>query len=692
MSIPGPLSASQRSAPQRSALQWPLRQALLNRSAALALLESLAQAGLQNLVLSPGSRSTPIALAAATLEERGLLQLHVVLDERAAAFFALGLCQRARSPVAPACTSGSAPGHYLPALLEAKESGDPLLVLSADRPEALRESGALQTTDQRQLFMGVTRYQEQLVAPEPTSWMLSAQRAWGALLEVPAQPVHLNLPFPEPLWEGELSRHQDHSSSADGESPLLGGAPTPEGEFSAALTAMTRAARPRWLAALPAACFSPTSALSAAARAARSDALFRLLSASERGLIRCGPLRSGEALARPLAELAVRLQWPVLTEAASQLRGHPALAAVELRRGGLLAEAGLLKTPGALLEIGAPHHSRGLRALLAQCTGPRLLASDRRSLANPDLCPALLLRERPERLLQELLAAAQRVGGEAKPSAEERLAALRSVDARVGVALEAQLRAEGSEGIPLSSGAAGAAVAAAAIAADANLQVSSSLPFRAIDRALAGPLARLYAHRGLSGIDGQIASAVGLAQSDPERPTLLWTGDLSFLHDLGALTLLQRAHPPLVILVTRNGGGGIFKLLPIDAHPLAERLFFTPHTLSPEQLAGSSLPTRALSAGEGLRAALVEALLTAREGGPQLLMHDLDPEADRAAWRALPSALLGRLSPPAEEAGGANQAPDPLAPRAGSRERAGADAQSPVYALSSLPAPEGVSR
>ena len=175
------------------------------------------------------------------------------------------------------------------------------------------------------------------------------------------------------------------------------------------------------------------------------------------------------------------------------------------------------------------------------------------------------------------------------------------------------------------------------VAHDAALQVSSSLPFRAIDRVLTTPLPQLYSHRGVNGIDGQIASSCGLALAHAPKVTLLWSGDLSFLHDQGALSLLQRHRPPLVILVSENGGGGIFRLLPIAQHALFERLFFTPHALSLEafgEVAQSKV--EALEAGASLRPALAAALQRAAAGeGPQLLSVPIDPAEDEQAWRAL---------------------------------------------------------
>jgi len=235
------------------------------------LVESLAGGGVRHVVLSPGSRNTPLLLA---FGEHKLIASYVIVDERSAAFFALGLARASEQPVALVCTSGSAAAHYFPALVEADASGVPLIVVTADRPPELHHVGALQATDQLKLFGSHVRFFADLgSAVEDTSHVRSVvavalTRARGAL----SGPVHLNVAFREPLWRPELT-----GSSAKNLDVLLG-----------------------------------RSVLD-------SSALKQLavrLQQKERGVIVCGPY----AKAQTVMGLAQKLKWPIIAEASSQLR------------------------------------------------------------------------------------------------------------------------------------------------------------------------------------------------------------------------------------------------------------------------------------------------------------------------------------------------------------------------------------
>jgi 2-succinyl-5-enolpyruvyl-6-hydroxy-3-cyclohexene-1-carboxylate synthase len=171
---------------------------------ALALFDGLVRGGVRRVVLSPGSRSTPLVMAA---QRQPLVELTPILDERSAAFFALGLAQASARPVALVCTSGSALAHWFPAVIEASESGFPLILLSADRPPELRGWGANQTIDQTRLFGGFTREYHDPGPAEEGPTALKAIRALGLRAALVSRgprpgPVHLNLPFREPLVPG----------------------------------------------------------------------------------------------------------------------------------------------------------------------------------------------------------------------------------------------------------------------------------------------------------------------------------------------------------------------------------------------------------------------------------------------------------------------------------------------------------
>ena len=189
----------------------------------LAFGDELVRCGLREVVLAPGSRSTPMAMAFGDLEQRGRLRLHVRIDERSASFTALGLAKASRWPVAVLCTSGTAAANFHPAVIEADESGVPLLVLTADRPPELRSAGANQTIDQIKLYGSAVRWFCEAGVPERRAgavayWRSLACQAWahaagraGGL----AGPVHLNLAFRDPLTPDQTG-DQDWPEALDG--------------------------------------------------------------------------------------------------------------------------------------------------------------------------------------------------------------------------------------------------------------------------------------------------------------------------------------------------------------------------------------------------------------------------------------------------------------------------------------------
>ncbi len=338
-----------------------LDQGCRNLRWALALFEGLVSAGLRQLVLSPGSRSTPLVLAA---QRRSELTLTPILDERSAAFFALGLARASGRPVALACTSGSAPAHWLPAVIEASESGLPLILLSADRPPEQRGWGANQTIDQTRLLGAFTRefHDPGPALDDPDA--LKAIRALGLRAALVSQgrhpgPVHLNLPFREPL--------------------------VPEPDCQPDITALHPGQRADTAEPWRARSGADQARVFAGPRRDRADLDWPL---KGRGLICCGPMLATDATIAAIWQCAEMLQAPVLADPLSDLRLGPAPAQRITRYDSLLrnaAAASALK-PDWVIRFGGTPVSKTLAGWLAGVPALLVEPSGRWSDPTHDLC------------------------------------------------------------------------------------------------------------------------------------------------------------------------------------------------------------------------------------------------------------------------------------------------------------------
>ncbi|MGH3209853.1 MAG: 2-succinyl-5-enolpyruvyl-6-hydroxy-3-cyclohexene-1-carboxylic-acid synthase, partial [Trebonia sp.] len=333
----------------------------MNPSTAFATVlgDEFARCGLREVVIAPGSRSTPLAMAFWALERAGRVRLHVRIDERSAGFTALGLAKASRRPVAVLCTSGTAAANFHPAVIEADESAVPLLVLTADRPPELRGTGASQTIDQVKLYGSAVRWYADAGVPERRPgmagyWRSLACRAWanaaGALGALPG-PVHLNLPFRDPLVP-----------DAAAPSPAPVPAPGPDNskkrdsaDWADPIAAFADADWPESLAGRAGG--GPWTRVSAAATVVEPLEL----PWSERGVLVCG---DGDYDAGALVELAERAGWPVLAEPSSGARRGPnALTGYQY----LLAAPGFMAAsrPEVIISAGRPGLTRPQSALLA---------------------------------------------------------------------------------------------------------------------------------------------------------------------------------------------------------------------------------------------------------------------------------------------------------------------------------------
>lgn len=547
-----------------------------NTALASAFAEELARCGVRQAVLSPGSRSTPLALALWREEE---VETTVIVDERSAAFFALGAAQASGTPVAILCTSGTAAANFHPAVCEADHSAVPLLVLTADRPPELRGIGAGQAIDQLKLYGESVRWFCEVGTHAADDdgllhFRSTACRAFAAARGEPRPgPVHLNLPFREPL----APLPADGAVTASDPLAL-------EGRDGRPLTAVTPID------------LEPTQFL--------LDEVAGHIAEAPIGAIVAGRQLDPE-LREPLAHLAAAAGYPILAEPASQLRCGPhdrshVVTAYDL----LLRDERFRENaaPELVLRFGEMPTSKPLRSWLAESGADQIVVDPLGNWNEPTRRAAALLRADPT----ELAAGWAARLGEERPVPAMWLEAERAARG----AIEAKL-AESDEptepGLQLALGAA---------YADGELvYTASSMPIRDQEAFLpsTGADATFLCNRGANGIDGLISSGIGAAQATG-KPTTIVTGDLGLLHDIGGLAALRDVSTPVRIVVIDNDGGGIFHFLPqqdtLDADEF-ESLLGTPRGVDVAKTAAlfdlphhrldspGDLPG-ALSAGTGL--------------------------------------------------------------------------------------------
>jgi 2-succinyl-5-enolpyruvyl-6-hydroxy-3-cyclohexene-1-carboxylate synthase len=564
----------------------------VNPSTAFATVfaDELGRCGLREVVIAPGSRSTPLAMAFWALERAGRVRLHVRIDERSASFTALGLAKASRRPVAVLCTSGTAAANFHPAVIEADESAVPLLVLTADRPPELRATGASQTIDQVKLYGSAVRWYAESGVPERRAgmagyWRSLACRAWanaaGALGALPG-PVHLNLPFRDPLvpdTPATAPQPDNSNKRASATTTETGQAGRP-----AEMPAFADADWPESLAGR--ADGAPWTRFGAPAAGAEPLAL----PWSERGVIVCG---DGDYDAAALVELAERAGWPILAEPSSGARRGPnALTGYQY----LLAAPEFMAAcrPEVIVSAGRPGLTRPQSALmgLARAGGPAVrhvvVASGPGLWADPqraatDVAPAIRLTGAPAKAPAGWLGAWLRADAAAARAAGAALAA-----AGNGVLAEPEVARE----------------LLAALPDNAVLWCGNSLSVRDIDLLMPPRTdARVIASRGASGIDGTFSTAAGAALAHaaehPGTVAFALVGDLSLLHDAPGLAIgPAEPRPDLCVVVVNNDGGGIFEGLEparfkdhaggaADGPSVFERVFGTSHGASLEQLAAA---------------------------------------------------------------------------------------------------------
>jgi 2-succinyl-5-enolpyruvyl-6-hydroxy-3-cyclohexene-1-carboxylate synthase len=561
------------------------------------LIDEWIAGGVRHAVVAPGSRSTPIVLALAARAAKGEISVQVAHDERVAGFMALGM-GLSGVPALVVCTSGTAAANLVPAVVEAGLSEVPMLVLTADRPPELREVGAAQTVDQTHIFGRAVRwFHDPGVADfaASNSWRSLAKRARDASRK---GPVHLNLPFREPLvaapdeLPSQLSSRHDDSLTDAPEQPKVRQAVLHRVDESDPIP----------------------------------DAAHRT-----RGVILAGG-RSGVSV-HHIRELAARTGWPIIADPLSEARQIP---------GAICAADQILRTEEfvqhanteVMIRIGRPAASKVLSqwvahssAPLVQVGGPGVIDPDHRVAARCRI-EDLLSCDWEFELDPGWWALWTQAEAIAQTWIEEVLGAQTDLCEPAIARLFAQAVAPGSQN--------------SAVAVQ-EIVVASSMPIRDLEW-FGGPSAQAHANRGANGIDGTMSTALGIACTG--APTAVLLGDLAFLHDLNALIGLKQREcegrrPDLRIVVVDNDGGGIFSFLPQASHlepEVFEQFFGTPHGADLIQIAqGFGIPARTVDSAGDLVAAL-------QEPGPHVIRVRTDRALNIEVHAALTAAVTREIA------------------------------------------------
>jgi len=570
-----------------------------------AIASELARSGVRTVCISPGSRSTPLTVAC---DEHDDLQTVSALDERSAAYFALGRARRTGEVTPLISTSGTAAANYHPAVIEASEGRVPLLLLTADRPPELRDSGANQTVDQEKLYGDAVRWYKDL--PEPAaedrtlrSLRTDISRAVGTAEGTPSGPVHLNVPFKKPL----------EPTRVDGDVP----ADLPE------LAAMGRGSEEPFVSRT-------------VGHPQLDDQDLRKLAEElsvDRGLIVAGPADPPGLTAESVTAFSHATGFPILADPLSGLRfgGHTRTAPVI---GGYDSYVDTAVTeswpdPEVVVRLGASPTSKPLRKYLAKTGARQLVVDPTGAWREAEFAATDLVVADPDRLCGHL-SQVIRSGGSAEwrnrwTNAES--VHSETVDDHADTAFEGGILAD----------------VVAGLADPSTLVVSNSMPVRDLDR-FGEPGTKsitTVGNRGASGIDGIVSTALGAAHGTTDDVTLV-IGDLSYYHDMNGLLALQRADVEATIVLLNNDGGGIFHMLPIEEfEPPFTDQFKTPHGMEFEptgELYGFDYSQ--VDSRSAFREAYSEAVST---DGSHVIEVESDAEASHAVRDELQAETVDRL-------------------------------------------------
>jgi 2-succinyl-5-enolpyruvyl-6-hydroxy-3-cyclohexene-1-carboxylate synthase len=503
--------------------------------------DELAYNGLTAVCLAPGSRSTPLALA---FYDHPAIQIYLHLDERSAAFFALGMALAQDKPVALLCTSGTATANFHPAIIEALMSEVPLLVLTADRPPELRHSGANQTVDQVKMFGDHVLWSLDVALPQTGAppILLRSLRTLAARVLARANgmkkgPVHINFPFRKPLQSTDPQSWPHAFAEEKGERPF---------------TQIMRGA------------LQPTQA--------QIDWAGEVLQNHPRGLIICGPRCPGGDFVQALSQLSAECGYPILADPLSGLRFGPHVASTAVLGGyeTFLQGNQAFPPPDVILRFGAVPTSKWLNKYLSRSDPVyHIHIRESGSWADQDHRTRQFLQVDPIALCHDLAGSVTRA---IDHHWQQQWLETESI---CWSTVEASLQTIGFDGSVVAD-------VLDLLPTDATLFVGNSLAIRHVDQ-FGQPRTepfRLFANRGASGIDGNISTGLGIAAVSG-GPNVLLVGDITFFHDSnGLMAINQQAISDVTIVLLNNNGGGIFRRLPIAQFKTPfEELFLTPHNL-----------------------------------------------------------------------------------------------------------------
>lgn len=490
------------------------------------LVDEWARAGVRHAMVAPGSRSTPMAIQ---LLSRSEISTHIFHDERSASFAALGVGLCTGEPAIVLCTSGTAATHFHAAVVEADLSCVPMIVLTADRPPELRDVGAPQTINQTQLYGSAVRWFHDPGVPSndaQDAWRGLAARVHAESMQSSHGPVHLNLPFREPLV-GRVSSLPEPRDS-------------------------------QWSSVL-------------VGRAFAGDA--RALAQSLSG--RRGVIVAGRGSDTSVIDLARALGWPVFADARSGLRRSEASDIVMSHFDGVVRveEFVARHQPEVVLRVGEPPASKVLAQWLAKCGARTVHVHPYVKVIDPDHSVSV-------RVVADVASVVAAVMSHLVATEPTWLREWMAAEHAARKAVSAWCDARWSEP---SIG----RILAAHAGADSNLVVSSSMPIRDVEWFGGDCASHVYSNRGANGIDGVVSTAVGVALATAQT-TYLLIGDVAMLHDVNGLIALSARNVDIRIVVVNNNGGSIFSFLP-QAGVLNvadfETLYGTPHDVHFESLA-----------------------------------------------------------------------------------------------------------
>ena len=575
---------------------------------ARAFVDELARAGVRQVAVAPGSRSTPLVLAFAA---DGRFRMRVHLDERSAAFFALGVGKGTGVPAAVVTTSGTATANLYPAVIEASQSEVPLLVLTADRPHRLRDADANQAIDQTRLFGPYVRAFFESAPPSregPAVRHLRALagRAVLACREDPSGPVHVNFPFDKPLEPVGTSREGVAFAT---QHPLAAGGRMDGGPFVDA--------RPGRRAA-------------SAGEVAR---LTDLVASARCGVVVAGPHAQPWRLGEAAVRFSAASGFPLLADPLSGARFRPSGGALVVDGYDLFLKDAYVRerlVPDLVVRVGSSPTSSALQGWMEHHNGVRHVVVDGGGRWKDHAAIATDYVHADAADTLRILA------GNASRSVDEGWTwAWSAASAVVGATLEAQAGGEPYEGQVL-------AAVARTVPSGSSLFVSSSMPIRDLDAfgARRDEAVTVLGNRGASGIAGVVSTAFGVAATTAGA-TVCVLGDVALFHDQNGLLWSREPDTPVVFVLVDNDGGGIFHMLPVRDHePHFTSFFTTPHGLDFQHAARlHGIPLEDVTV-TGLPESLARALAS---GGTRILRVRTDRSAVHRRRREVIDAVAGSV-------------------------------------------------